>query len=87
MVMLVAPVAAQLSVLLALELMLAGLATKEVISGAEPFPGGEVKEPPETQPTRPAERNRVRAKTPRFSAEEGSSRERSVLLEGESMRA
>ncbi len=40
MAMLVAPVAAQLSVLLVPELMLVGFAVKEVIVGTEPFPEG-----------------------------------------------
>jgi len=40
----VAPVAAQLSVLLAPEFMVVGFAAKEVIVGTAPFPGGEFDE-------------------------------------------
>jgi hypothetical protein len=42
MEMLVAPVVAQLSVLLEPDFMLVGLAVKEVIAGAEPVPEGEL---------------------------------------------
>lgn len=41
---LVAPVAAQLRVLLAPEFMVVGLAVKDVIVGAEPVPGGDLTE-------------------------------------------
>jgi hypothetical protein len=68
MPILVAPVAAQLSVLLAPELMLAGFAVKEAMAGAEPFPGGEpdVFDP---QPASPAQINRVSTSAQRFSPE------------------
>jgi hypothetical protein len=79
-VMLVAPVAAQLSVLFALAFMVAGLAIKDVICGTAPFPGGELKEVPETQPTRPAQRNKVNTRAQIFGAEQWSSLELSGLL-------
>jgi hypothetical protein len=65
--MLVAPVAAQLSVLLAPEFMLVGFALKDVIAGMEPFPtvGGlteaqPVKPTPATKATNTAQRARTR---------------------------
>jgi hypothetical protein len=58
MARLVAPAATQLSVLLELEVILAGLAVKEVIVGMEPFSVGELEEP---QPVSPTQANRMRA--------------------------
>lgn len=59
MLMLVAPVAAQLSVLLDPAVMLAGFAAKEVIVGREAFPPAELDAPPQlTSPTQ-AERRRI----------------------------
>jgi hypothetical protein len=48
---LVAPVAAQLRVLLAPELMLVGAAVNDVIVGADPFAGDEFETPQLTSPT------------------------------------
>ena len=56
MATLVAPAATQLSVLLVPELMLVGLAVKEVIVGPESFPEGEPDEdvePPQLDARRP----------------------------------
>ena len=50
--MLVAPVVVQLSVALAPECMLAGLAAKEEIAGMEPLPGVVFEEPTVAQPDR-----------------------------------
>jgi hypothetical protein len=66
MAMLVAPLVAQLSVLLEPVLMLVGLAVKEVIVGAEPFPG----ELPEPQPATPVQANRMSAVAQRYTPEE-----------------
>ena len=68
--MLVAPVVAQLSVLLAPELMLVGLALKDVIAGAEPFPEGEFDRVPDVQLVRPAQKISMRTSVQIFSAEE-----------------
>jgi hypothetical protein len=57
--MLVAPVADQLSVVLAPEWMLAGLAAKEEIAGAEPLPGGVLEEPTVAQPATKIKRQRA----------------------------
>jgi hypothetical protein len=57
MAMLVAPVVAQLSVLLVPELMLVGFAVKEAIVGAEPFTTGGFVEP---QPVSSTQINRIR---------------------------
>jgi hypothetical protein len=70
MAMLVAPVAAQLSVLLVPVLMLVGSAVKDVIAGMDTFPEDpldEVDAPP--QPANPAQATRMRMKT---SEERGS---------------
>jgi hypothetical protein len=58
MARLVAPVVAQLSVLLAPELMLVGAAEKELIVGAEPDP---VDFFVEVQPASPTQTNRISA--------------------------
>jgi hypothetical protein len=62
MAILVAPSAAQLSVLLVPEFMLVGSAVKEVIAGPEPFPGGEIDEL-EPQPTSPTQAKRIIMRT------------------------
>jgi len=84
MAILVAPAAVQLSVLLVPEFTLVGSAVKEVIVGAEPFPGGELDEV-EPQPTSPTQANRIRITTSaeRSSPEELSPRELSLFLQSE----
>jgi hypothetical protein len=57
---LVAPVAVQLSVLLAPEFMVVGFAVKTVIAGAAPVPEGEFAEAVEPQPASPAQANKIR---------------------------
>jgi hypothetical protein len=69
MAILLAPVAAQLSVLLAPELMLVGLAVKEAITGTEPLPGGK-EEFVTPQPASPAQAIRVRSSEPTDSFED-----------------
>jgi hypothetical protein len=56
MLMLVAPVTAQLSVLLAPELIFAGFAAKKVIVSREEFPPEELEAPP--QPASPTQADR-----------------------------
>jgi hypothetical protein len=71
MARLVAPAATQLSVLLVPELMLVGLAVKEVIVGPESFPEGEVDEDVEPpQLDSPTQANRIRASAQISSLEE-----------------
>jgi hypothetical protein len=78
MLTLVAPLVAQLSVLLEPELMVAGLAEKDVIVGAEPFPEDEVDTP---QPARPRlNRRRMR------SRRRGARSEKSEFLDARSVR-
>ena len=67
MATLVASAAAQLSVLLAPEPMLAGSAVKEVIVGTEPFSGGALDEVVDPQPASPAQANRMRTSEQRSS--------------------
>ena len=75
MAILVAPAAAQPSVLLVAELMLVGLAVKEVIVGPESFPEGELDEDVEPpQPDSPIQVNRIRTRAQRSSPEELSPR-------------
>jgi len=62
MAMLVAPVAAQLRVLLVPELMLVGFAAKEVMDGAEAAPEVDFDEVDNPQPASPAQANRTRTK-------------------------
>jgi hypothetical protein len=71
MAILVAPVAAQLNVLLAPELMLVGSAVKEVIVGAEPFPEDELGAV-DPHPANPMQINRIimRTSVPGSSPEE-----------------
>jgi hypothetical protein len=89
MAILVAPAAAQLSVLLVPEFMLVGFATKELTVGTEPFPEDEFDELAEAQPARPTQTNRVRTSAQRSSAEKLSPREMSLFPQiqlGESIR-
>jgi len=60
MAILVAPVAAQLNVLLVPELTLVGFAAKEVIVGAEPFSEGPLEAPP--QAASPTQANKARSR-------------------------
>ena len=76
MVMLVAPAADQLSVLLVPEFMLVGLAIKDAIVGTVFFPAGVVSAVPETQPAKLRATNTMR-KAPRSRLKETSGRERS----------
>ena len=82
MAILVAPAAAQLSVLLVPEFTLVGSAVKEVIVGTEPFPGGELDEV-EPQSTSPTQANRMRTSAQRSSPEELSPRDLSLFLQNE----
>ena len=84
MAMLVAPVAAQLSVLLAPELMLAGFAVKAAITGAETLPEDQLDEFPETQPVTAAQVKRTRTSAQSFSPKELSRRELNLFLPNES---
>lgn len=68
MAMVVAPLVAQLRVLLAPELMPAGLAANELIAGLEPGSEGVLVEP---QPGNPAEAERTRIRPRRLSLEKG----------------
>ena len=77
----VAPLADQLSVLLAPELMLAGLAAKEVIVGADPFPWLVFVEPvAPAQPSRPADAARASANAKPTHPEEMAPRGPTPLL-------
>jgi hypothetical protein len=80
MAILVAPAAAQLSVLIVPEFMLVGFAAKDVIVGAEPFPAGELDEVVAPQPARPTQANRVNPVAQRASPEELSPRDQSLFL-------
>jgi len=79
MATLVASAAAQLSVLLAPEPMLAGSAVKEVIVGTEPFSGGALDEVVEPQPASPAQANRMRTSEQRSSPGKWSPGELRIL--------
>ncbi len=79
MAILVAPVAAQLTVLLVPEFMLVGSAVKEVMAGTEPFPEGEV----EPQATSPMQADKTRSSLQTFSPEELIRRELSLFLQNE----
>ena len=86
MAILVAPVVAQLSVLLVPEFMLVGFAVKEVIVGTEPFPGDElvpVDELDEPQPASPRQANRMRTSAQRSSLEELTPPELSLYMQNE----
>jgi hypothetical protein len=71
MATLVAPVAAQLNVLVAPEFMLVGFAEKELIVGAEPFPSDELDELV-PQPASPTQTASIRSTAERCSPEESS---------------
>jgi hypothetical protein len=84
---LVAPAAAQLSVLLVPEFMLVGFAVKDVIVGTEPFPEDELNELADEQPAKQV--SSVRTNAQRSSPEGVSLRELSLFPQnelGESMR-
>jgi hypothetical protein len=83
MAMLVAPVVAQVSVLLVPELMLVGFAVKDVIAGAEPFPEGGPEELAKPQPAKPSRTNRVRISAQSSSQGELRPRERDSFLQNE----
>jgi hypothetical protein len=83
MAILVAPVAAQLSVLLAPEFMLVGSAVKEVIDGMEPFPEDPLDAVDAPQPASPAQAKRMRTSEQRASPEEFSPREVRVFPQNE----
>ena len=78
MAILVAPVAAQLSVLLAPEFMLVGFAVNEVIVGTEPFPEDELT----PQPASATQANRRRTSA-RSRPEELIPRALSLFLQNE----
>ena len=84
MATLVASAAAQLSVLLAPELILAGSAVKDVIVGTEPFSGGALDEVVDPQPASPTQANRMRTSEQRSSPGKWSPGELRVL-QGESV--
>jgi len=83
MAILVAPAAAQLSVLLVPELILVGSAVKEVIVGTEPFPEGELDEVVAPQPASATQANRMRTSAQISSPEELSFRELSLFPQNE----
>jgi hypothetical protein len=77
----VAPLAAQLNVLLAPELMLAGLAPKDVIVGADPFPCLAFVEPVvPAQPAKPTQAPRASANAKPTHPEEVPLRESAFLF-------
>ena len=79
MAILVAPVALQLSVLVVPELMVDGLAIKDAIAGAAPFPDPVPDEIPEPQPASTTPANRVRTRAQRSSLEKLAPRGQSLL--------
>jgi hypothetical protein len=70
MAILVAPVAAQLNVLLLPEFILAGAAVKDVITGTEPLPVGDFVRVAPVHPASDAHARRVRASAIRLNLEE-----------------
>ena len=78
-VMLAAPAAAQLSVVLVPEFMLAGSAVKEEIVGMDFLPEDALAEVDAPQPASPAQANRMRTSEQRTSPEELSSRDLRTL--------
>ena len=84
MAILVAPVAAQLSVLLAPEFMPVGFAVKESIAGAEPFSEVELVEPQLVSPTLAS---RMRTSAQIFSPEKLSPRELNLSLQNKLVEA
>lgn len=83
MAILVAPADAQLSVTVVPEFMLAGAAAKEVIVGADPFPGDGFVAP---QPASPAQAIRIRTSARTSSPEESRSGEPCRFPQNKSMR-
>jgi hypothetical protein len=83
MAILLAPVAAQLSVLLAPESMLVGAAVKEVIAGGEDGPVGDFDDVMELQPASPKHANKISAIEHRYSPDARSSRELNPILQNE----
>ena len=83
MAILVAPLVAQLSILLEPEFMLSGSAENEVIVGAEPFPGGGIDEIAELQSASPAQANRMRTCALRSRPKDLRSGELGLLLQEE----
>ena len=83
MAIFVAPVVTQLNVLIAPEFMLAGIAAKDVIAGAEPFPEGEFDKLDAAQPTRPTQTDKVRTSAQRSRPEELSLRDLSLIPRNE----
>jgi hypothetical protein len=83
MVMLVALVADQLSSVLVPELIVVGLAVKDVITGAGPFPEPGSEETAPTQLVRAMQAKRIRARAQRFRADEPRCREWGLLLQRE----
>lgn len=83
MAMLVAPVVAQLSVLLVPEFMLVGFAAKDVIAGTEPFPEVEFDEVPAAQPDRAAQTSRVKTSAHSSGPDQCSSPKPGFFLENE----
>lgn len=81
MAIVVAPVAAQLSVLLVPEFMVVGFAVKEVTVGMDPFPDELCEVEP--QPTSPMQANRMTARAQRSRRESLSPRELSLFLRDE----
>jgi hypothetical protein len=89
MAILVASVAAQLSVLLVPEFMLVGSAVNEVIAGGVPVPEGVLEELVDPQPVSPAQANRIRAKEQKPAPEMSGLAEPRLFLQNqfaESMR-
>jgi hypothetical protein len=83
MAILVAPVAAQLSVLVVPEFMLVGSAVKEVIVGADPFAKGVLDGIVEPQPANPAQAIRIRTSEQTRSPEKSRSGERFRFAQNE----
>lgn len=81
MATLVAPLVAQLIMLLEPEMILSGSAENEVMVGAEPFPGGSIDEIAELQPASPAQTNRMKTSALRSRPKDLSSGELGLLLQ------
>ena len=83
MATLVAPVVAQLSVLLTPELMVVGLALKDVIAGMDPFPEDVLDDVPAAQPDRMAQTTKVNDSAHNSSPKELTPREPGFFLEND----
>jgi hypothetical protein len=81
MAMLVAPLVAQLSVLVEPELMLSGLAVNEVMVGTEPFPGDGIDGVVEPQPASKEKTNNMRMFALRSRPKDLNSGELGLLLQ------